>query len=278
MQFKIGLCQMKVGKDKEFNLRQAGAMIREAVGREADLVALPEMFNCPYELKFFPDFAEAEDNGETIRTLGKIAQNNHCYIVGGSIPEREQNRIYNTSFVFNPEGRIIAKYRKVHLFDIHIPEGISFQESALLSPGDRMTSFSTEFGYFGLLICYDLRFPELFRLLLNEDISTVIIPAAFNMTTGPAHWETLFKARAIDNQIYTIGISPARDIGAEYVAFGHSIVVDPWGEILWQANDGEEIGIVTIDDQRIKSVREGLPLLEHRRLDLYQVDSMNLKK
>jgi omega-amidase len=271
MELKIGLCQMKVGEDKIQNLNRAKSLIHQAVQQGAGMAVLPEMFNCPYNQEFFPRFAESEPEGETVSFLSDLAREYHCYIVGGSIPEREGDRLYNTSFVFNREGHIIAKHRKVHLFDVDIPGGISFQESAVLSPGEKITSFQTHFGRFGLAICYDIRFPEVFRLLVAEDVKLVIIPAAFNMTTGPAHWDVLFRARAIDNQIFMAGVSPARDPGSGYVAYGHSLAVDPFGKIIWQAGAGETVGVVCMDMDLVEKTRQGLPLLKHRRLDLYEV-------
>lgn len=271
MEFKIGLCQMRVGEDKIHNLNRARALIRQAVQQGAEMAVLPEMFNCPYQQEFFPQFAESESDGETVNFLADLAREHHCYIVGGSIPERESDCLYNTSYVFNREGHIIAKHRKVHLFDVDIPGGISFQESAVLSPGNKITSFQTHFGRFGLAVCYDIRFPELFRLLVAEDVKLVIVPAAFNMTTGPAHWDVLFRARAIDNQIFMVGVSPARDRDSSYVAYGHSLVVDPFGNIIWQAGAEETVGVVCVDMALVEKTQQGLPLLKHRRLDLYEV-------
>ncbi|MGE5581037.1 MAG: carbon-nitrogen hydrolase family protein [Bacillota bacterium] len=271
MELKIGICQLKVGGDKQANLARAGDMIRRAAVEGADLVVLPEMFNCPYQQDYFPKFAETEADGESVRFLADAAGQNHCYLVGGSLPERDGDRLYNTSFVFDREGLVIAKHRKAHLFDVDIPGGITFKESAVLSAGNQATVFKTEFGRCGLMICYDLRFPELFRLLLKDDIKLVFVPAAFNMTTGPAHWDLLFRTRAVDNQVFVIGASPARDNTASYVAYGHSLAVDPFGRIIWQAGAEEIIGIVTLDLDLVEKVRRELPLLKHRRADLYPV-------
>ena len=272
MEFKIGLCQMTVGNDKIHNLQRAKRMMEQAIQQGAEVVALPEMFNCPYHQTQLPRFAETEPGGETVNFLADLAREYKCYLVGGSIPEREGDRLYNTSFVFSREGHIIAKHRKVHLFDVDIPGGIRFQESAALYPGEKPTSFQTHFGRFGLAICYDIRFPELFRLLVAEDVKLAIVPAAFNMTTGPAHWDVLFRARAIDNQIFMAGISPARDEKSSYVAYGHSLVVDPFGNIIWQAGAGETVGVVSVDLDLVEKTRRELPLLKHRRLDLYGVE------
>ena len=270
MQIKVGLAQMRVGANKEQNLCKAGEMIRQAAAAGVELVVLPEMFNCPYQSDYFAEFAETED-GVTVKYLAELARSQQCWIVGGSIPEEDDGKVYNTAFVFDRRGEIIAKHRKLHLFDVAIPGGVSFQESAVLSAGNQVTTFATEFGRFGLAICYDIRFPEVFRLMAEDNVTAVIIPAAFNLTTGPAHWGLLFKARAVDNQVYMIGVSQARDDQAKYVAYGHSIVVDPWAEVCWEADENEGVGIVTLDSERVDQIRSGLPLLQHRRLDLYQI-------
>jgi omega-amidase len=277
MEVKIGICQLKVGEDKNLNLKRAGEMIEESVQAGAEIVVLPEMFNCPYQQEFFPRLAEEEADGPTVKLLSDLAREKHCYIIGGSIPERDRERIYNTSFVFDRQGQRIAKHQKMHLFDINLPGRIAFQESAILSPGNQVTSFDTEFGRIGLAICYDIRFPELFRLLVNRGVIAVIVPAAFNTTTGPAHWETLFRTRAIDNQVFMIGVGPARNHQAGYQSYGHSLVVDPWGEVLWQAGEEETVGIVTINTDKVAQIRAELPLLNHRRLDLYEVRELKNK-
>ena len=275
MKLNVGIVQLEVTHDKSDNLKRAGEMILEAAGQGADLIALPEMFNCPYQQDYFPRFAEEITSGETVAFLRETARQTGVYLIGGSIPERDGGKIYNTSLTFDPQGNLIAKHRKMHLFDIAIPGKIEFRESAVLSPGDAPTVFKTEYGIFGVVICYDLRFPELFRLLVDRGASGVIVPAAFNMTTGPAHWETLFRARAIDNQIFMVGVSPARNEKAGYIAYGHSLVVDPWGDVLWKAGTGEEVAVVPIETERVTEVRERLPLLAHRRSDRYLVQEMD---
>ncbi|MGF7186570.1 putative amidohydrolase [Desulfitispora alkaliphila] len=157
----------------------------------------------------------------------------------------------------------------MHLFDINIPGGITFYESKVLGAGDKVTIVDTPFGKMGVVICYDLRFPELFRLMLEEGAEFVVIPAAFNTTTGPAHWETLLKARAIDNQVYVIASSPARNDNASYHAYGHSAVFNPWGDKLIEADEKEKVLEVEVDFNKLKEVRRNMPLLQHRRLDAY---------
>ena len=193
------------------------------------------------------------------------------YVVGGSIPELADGKVYNTSFVHGPDGRQLAKHRKAHLFDIQVEGGQQFRESDTLSPGNAVTTFETPFGTMGLCICFDLRFEELARCMCLRGAKVLFVPAAFNMTTGPAHWELLFRQRAVDNQCFTVGVSPARDTAASYVAYGNSMAVDPWGTVLCRAGAGEEILYADLDFARMEAVRQQLPILSARRTDLYEV-------
>ena len=274
--FKTAVCQMLVGRSKTENINKAKGLIEEATAKHAEIVILPEMFNCPYDNSFFPEFAETYPDGETIKFLSQTAAENKIYLVGGSIPEtsetEEGKKIYNTSFFFNPQGELIARHRKVHLFDIDIEGGISFRESDTLGRGENITIANTKWCEMGLAICYDMRFPELMRAMVLNGAKVILIPAAFNTTTGPAHWETTIKARAVDNQAYVVAASPARNLEAGYHAYGHSIVVDPWGEILAEAGTGEEIIYADIDLERVTKIRNQLPLLKHRRTDLYKLE------
>lgn len=271
--FKIATCQLDVLQKKDDNLEKAKELIKEASYNGADLVVLPEMFNCPYDNSFFPEFAE-EFSGITTDFLSKLAQNESIYIVGGSIPEKEGDNIYNTSYIFDRKGKVIGKHRKMHLFDIDIEDGISFKESDTLGYGNNVTVFDTEFCKIGVAICYDMRFPELMRLMALKGAEIIIVPAAFNMTTGPAHWHALAKIRAIDNQVYFVAASPSRNVDSSYVAFGHSLIVDPWGDIISEADEKEGIIYGNIDLSRIKKIRNQLPLLKHRRIDLYDVSDV----
>ena len=257
---KVSVIQMKVRETKEKSMKEAAARVGEAARRGADFAVLPEMFSCPYETSGFPLYAEAAD-GETVKRLSEIAGENGIYLVGGSIPEREENgKIYNTSFVFDRKGKLLARHRKVHLFDIDIPGGQSFKESDTLSPGASATVFSTEFGPMGLCICFDIRFPELFRTMAEQGALAVFCPAAFNRTTGPKHWELLFRARAVDYQLFTIGAAPAADETASYISYGHSILVSPWGEVLSQAGEEERILTEELDFSQVEAVRRQIPI------------------
>ena len=246
-------------------------LIKAIPNGATDLIMLPEMWNGPYEAKCFPDFAEPE-GGPSWQFLSALAKERHVYLCGGSIAERENEYFYNTSYVFDPDGKQIAKHRKMHLFDINIKGGQRFFESDTLSPGNDVTVFSTPFCKMGLCICYDFRFPELSRLMADKGAKVILVPAAFNLTTGPAHWELLFRQRAVDNQVFTVGTAPARDPIASYQSWGHSIICSPWGEVLMQMGETELVSITTLDLDRVDEIRNQLPLLKQRRTDIYRLE------
>ena len=266
---KAALIQMRVSGDKEADLKTATQYITQCAQQGAQIVTLPEMFCCPYQTTCFPQYAERE-GGMIWQRLAEAAQKNQVYLVGGSMPEIDADgRIYNTNFTFDRNGQMIGKHRKMHLFDIDVSGGQRFKESDTLSPGSQVTVVSTEFGAVGVAICYDLRFPELARLMALAGAQILIYPGAFNMTTGPAHWEILFRTRALDNQVFLLGCSPARDKSASYISYGHSIAVSPWGEVMDQLGAGEGLLFAEMDLEKVAQVRRELPLLQHRRTDLY---------
>ncbi|KAG8450368.1 hypothetical protein GDO86_002860 [Hymenochirus boettgeri] len=213
-------------------------MIKEAAQKGAQIVALPECFNSPYGTKYFPEYAE-KIPGESTCMLSDVAKECGIYLIGGSIPEEDSGKLYNTCAVYGPDGRLLVKHRKVHLFDINVPGKIRFQESETLCPGDNLTVFDTPYCKVGVGICYDIRFAEMAQIYAQKGCQLLIYPGAFNMTTGPAHWELLQRARALDNQVYVATASPARDEKATYVAWGHSTIVSPWGDVIAKAGSEE---------------------------------------
>jgi omega-amidase len=271
---KIALIQMNVVADKQANLRTALQAVEGCARQGAQIISLPEMFCCPYQNESFPVYAEKR-GGPLWNALAEAARDSRVYLVGGSMPEvDEAGRVYNTCYIFDPAGRQIGRHRKMHMFDIDIPGGQKFKESDTLTPGNEVTVVDTPFGRVGVSVCYDLRFPELARLMALRGARLFVIPGAFNMTTGPAHWEMLFRARAVDNQVYTLGCAPARDPGASYVSYGNSLAVSPWGEVL--ARLGAEAGVLyaDLDLERVEQVRGQLPLLKQRRTDLYELKDL----
>lgn len=265
---KLAQIQLRVTGNKQENLRRAAALIESAGG--VDMAMLPEMFCCPYDNGCFREYGE-EEGGEAYRTLSRLARERGIWLVGGSIPELQGERVYNTCYVFDSSGHCVARHRKMHLFDINVAGGQCFQESAVLSAGDEVTVFDTPWGRMGLCICFDLRFPELSQLMALEGARVLLVPAAFNRTTGPAHWELLFRQRAVDTQCFTVGTAPAADETASYVSWGHSIVCDPWGTVLHQCGGEEAVTVTELALERVETVRQQLPLLGARRKDIYEL-------
>lgn len=272
---RVALIQLKSGTDKAANLANALRLIAEATASGGvDMVVLPECFNSPYAVDQFRNYAETIPDGETTKLLSKLSKDHSVYIVGGSIPELDQDKVYNTSLTFDPLGSIVAKHRKVHLFDIDIPGGITFKELVTLTGGNKATVFKMgEHGNVGLGICYDMRFPELAHIAarLPHQSFAMVYPGAFNTTTGPLHWHLLARSRAVDNQLYTILCSPARNVGeAGYQAYGHSLVCDPMGNIIAEAGEGQEIIYADLEPEKLSLARTGIPVNFQRRFDVYE--------
>ena len=271
---KIAAIQMPTVADKMENVRTVKTYLEKIKDENPDFVILPEMFCCPYQTENFPIYAEEE--GDPIwQQLSGYAKQYGIYLIGGSMPEKDaEGNVYNTSYVFDREGKQIGKHRKAHLFDIDVKGGQTFKESDTLTAGDSDTVFDTEFGKMGVMLCFDIRFPELSRMMVNDGARIVFVPAAFNMTTGPAHWELSFRTRALDNQIYMVGCAPARDVSAGYISWGHSIVTDPWGRVIDMLDEKKGILLAELDMDYEEQVREELPLLKSRRKDMYKLEKL----
>ncbi|KAJ7046509.1 carbon-nitrogen hydrolase [Mycena alexandri] len=290
--FRLALIQLgNVTPNKSDNLKHAREMILKAAAsaKKPDLIVLPECFNSPYGHVHFPVYAEkigftgkpyniAETQSESVKMLSSVAKETNTWLIGGrfqspkcSIPERDVQGqdLYNTCTVYNPNGDLVAMHRKVHLFDIDIPGKITFKESETLTGGSTTNFFDTEFARIGLGICYDIRFPELAMISARQGAHVLIYPGAFNMTTGPLHWELLQRARAVDNQVFFAMCSPARDMTAGYHAWGHSMVVDPMAKVLVEAAETEDIIYADIDPTVMESARAGIPVTVQRRFDVY---------
>ena len=276
---RLALVQLASGSDKAANLARARSRVLEASRKGANLVVLPECFNSPYGVKYFPRYAETllpspptNNQSPSFHALSEMAKESKVYLVGGSIPEywEEKKKYYNTCLTFDPEGTLLSTHRKVHLFDIDIPGKISFHESEMLSPGNKVTIVDLpEYGKVGIAICYDIRFPELAMIAARKGACLLLYPGAFNLTTGKMHWELLARARAIDNEIYVGLCSPARDMDAEYNAWGHSMIVGPNAEVLAKLDENEGILYNDLDGTRLEEVRKGIPVYGQRRFDVY---------
>lgn len=277
--FKLALVQLASGADKAANLSHARSKVLEAAKAGASMIVLPECFNSPYGCQYFPKYAEtllpsppSQEKSPSWHMLSSVAAETKTYLIGGSIPEYvpRTKQYYNTSLVFSPAGKLIATHRKTHLFDIDIPGKITFKESEVLSPGNKVTLVDIpDYGTIGLAICYDVRFPELAMIAARKGAFLLVYPGAFNTTTGPMHWTLQGRARAMDNQVYVALCSPARDVDASYQAWGHSMVVDPNAEVLGEAAETEEIVYADLDARKIEETRKGIPIYEQRRFDVY---------
>lgn len=279
---QVALLQFCSGADKTANLKLVADLVAQAAGHspKPNLIVLPECFQSPYAVDQFRNYAENIPNGETTNVLSNLAKKFNVNIIGGSYPELDEsnNNIYNTSVVFNSNGEIIAKHRKVHLFDISIPNGISFKESDSLSPGNKATVFKIPEidTTIGLAICYDIRFPELATIAARKGAGLMVYPGAFNTVTGPKFWSKFAIARAIDNQNFVLMCSPARNIGNNgYQAYGHSMIVDPNGDIIVEAGHNQEIVYAELNKSAIENARTNIPISFQRRFDIYNDVSKN---
>jgi len=273
---KIALIQYEIGPDWAVNISRAENLLQKAGEYGADLAILPEMFICPYALEVFPRFAESVPGGRTSEKLSTWSSELGLFLAGGSIPEQDdQGRLYNTATLWDDQGNLLARHRKMHLFDVDLPGGVSFKESEVFTPGNEMTVVDVLGLRLGLAVCYDVRFPELFRLMALDGVELAALPGAFNNVSGPHHWEMSLRARAVENTIYMAGVSGTAPPGSSYDAWGHSMVVDPFGEIVVNLGRAEGLGLAEIDPDRLKDVRSRLPLLAQRRDDLYE---LKLKK
>lgn len=265
MKIKIGLCQIKTSEQISENLKRAETNIQKAAEEGCRIAALPEMFCCPYSLKSFRDFSQpAKEGCEIYDFLSECASKFKISLIGGSMPEKDGSRIYNSCLIFESGGRLAAKHRKNHLFDVDIKNGIKFTESAVLSKGDKFTVAEIEGIKAGIGICYDIRFPELAERMALNGAEILFYPGAFNMTTGPAHWELTIRARALDCQCYTAGIAPALNTSLSYHSYGHSMAADPWGNKIAGLDFEEGFKSFTADTDMIREIREQLPLLKEK--------------
>jgi nitrilase len=274
---RVAVIQMSPGADKAGNIAQARGLIEAlAAEQKVDLIALPEIWTCLGGNKA-QKFAAAEElpvsggqGGEAYEFLRGMAMAHNVHIHGGSIGELAGEKLYNTSLVFSPAGEELARYRKIHLFDITTPDGQGYRESAIYGAGDTVVTCDIAGTRVGLAICYDLRFPELFLALRRQHVDLIVLPAAFTLQTGKDHWEVLLRARAIETQTW---IAAPGCTGAHVEAngetrftYGHSLIVDPWGHVVAKASDGIGWAVANIDKALTARVRANMPLLEHRRL------------
>jgi predicted amidohydrolase len=279
-EIRVAAVQMNACLNKRENLLRAERLVHHAASEGAQLVVLPELFSAYGWLAEVRQQAEPIP-GPTSTQLSAWAANHGIYLCGGSLAEQadDPTKAYNTSLLFGPQGELLAKYRKIHLFDIDLAGVCQVRESDEILPGNSPVCFDTPLGSLGLAICYDLRFPELFRQLANCGMEILLFPSAFTATTGRAHWETLLRARAIENQAFVIAANQAGTHPGGLKSFGHSCVIDPWGNVLAAAAEEEETTVfATISGDSLRQVRQQLPALKNRRRDLWSPDNSIIRQ
>ena len=266
----VAAIQLNSGGDKKKNLELACALIDRATALGARVVILPEMFNCHTTMAAMLRCAE-NISGPTINALAKKAKKNKINIICGSILEKaKKGKAYNASVTLNSKGEILQIYRKIHLFDVDVPGEIAFKESQGVAAGDEIVTVEIEGIIAGIAICYDLRFPELFRALAQRGAQVIFMPCAFTAATGRFHWEALLKARAIENQVFIVASNQFGMHPNGIKTYGRSMIIDPYGRVLAEAgSDGETVITSTLDMNLLENTRKEMPLLQHRRNDLY---------
>jgi predicted amidohydrolase len=265
--YLLGAVQMTSTGDRARNLATALRLVNEAADLGAKLVGLPENFAFMGRDEERIHGAETLD-GPTVSALREVARARGIFVLAGSIAERvdDPGKTANTSVLVSDDGSIAAAYRKIHLFDVNIPDGARYAESETVLPGDKAVLASTALGRIGLTVCYDLRFPELYRALAVLGAEVITIPAAFTLFTGKDHWEVLIRARAIENLAYVMAPAQVGRHSANRVTFGNAMIVDPWGVVLARCPDGEGVCVAPFRRERLEQVRRELPALKHRKL------------
>ncbi len=270
---KIALVQMNSQQDENTNVDKALSFIDEAAGQGAALVALPEYFHFLGPNKNKLAHTHLLKEGKLTQILSQKAAEHGIYLLGGTFLEAsgEKEMCYNTSALFGPDGSLLSYYRKIHLFDVDIPGRLRFLESGITLSGREVVVAETPLGRWGMSICYDLRFPELYRSLVLKGAELIFAPSAFALLTGKDHWEPLLRARAIENQVYMVAPNQMGTHPPSYQSLGNSMIVDPWGTVIARAAEEEGITLAHVDLERVKKVREELPCLGHRAPDVYGI-------
>lgn len=263
----IAAVQMTSGADKTQNLERAMSLLQRAARRGATFIGLPENFAWMGPEPERAANAETLE-GKTLTQMAAMARELHVTLLAGSVLEEGApgGRLFNTSVLFGPDGTRLAVYRKMHLFDVEVGDGQTYRESAAVAPGTEVVVADAPLGKVGLSVCYDLRFPELYRAHSSQGAVLLTVPAAFTLATGKDHWEVLLRARAIENQAYVIAPAQQGKHPKDRMTWGHAMIVDPWGLVTARASEGEGLAIAELDQALVDRVRRNLPALQHRRL------------
>jgi predicted amidohydrolase len=268
---RLACVQLTSGPDKAANLAKADGLVARAAGEGARIVVLPEKWNGIGDTAALQGLAEPLAGGETVELMAEWARRHDAWIVGGSITERRagRERLSNTCCVLAPDGELAAVYRKIHLFDVEVGGNV-YRESEAEEPGEEPVVADADGWTVGLTVCYDLRFPELYRVLTLAGAELLTVPANFTLATGKDHWHVLLRARAIESQCYVAAAAQIGEPMPGRPSYGHSAIVDPWGTVLADAPDEETVIVADLDRVRLRRIRETLPSLANRRPDAYR--------
>lgn len=259
---KIGIYQFAPSVHREENYNKVSDAVAYLADKGAKIIVIPEIWICEFNNSTIPNYAE-EIPGPSTLFLAELAKNHGVYIIGGTIPHKNDDKIFNTCPVLNPSGKLIGKYSKKHPFKLNIPNSLTINEGDIFSKGNELFSFAVDDYKIGVAICFDLRFPDIaLDYALKENCNVLIYPSAFTNVTGPKHWELLGRARAIDSQCWVILVSSSYDENAFFKGYGHSMVVDPSGIVQKQLSGSEEQEIFTIDIEAVRTARNMLPVLQ----------------
>ncbi len=268
--FMAACVQLSCSSDMERNLAATEALVREAAQEGAKLIATPE--NTPFLGPHAQKVALAEPlDGPTLTRFSRLADELSIHLLIGSTAEvapQDPHRCFNTSVLYGPDGQRIASYKKIHLFDVDVTDGVRFVESDTVAPGSELVVAHTALGGIGMSVCYDLRFPGVYQGLRDQGAAILAVPSAFTQKTGAAHWHTLLKARAIENQCWVLapGQTGKHDDEGLRHSYGHSLIINPWGEVVAELEDGEGYCMAEVDLEAMESIRAGMPVAEHRRV------------
>jgi predicted amidohydrolase len=264
--------QLTSKNDRAANLTTCARLVADAAARGAKLVLLPENFaflgSGEAEKLAVAERLDAERPGPILGAVQEMARTNKVWVIGGGMPEAAElaGKVHNTCVAVDPEGRLAAHYRKIHLFDVNIPNGAVFEESKLVAPGHEAVVVETPWARIGLSICYDVRFPELYRTLVDGGARVLVVPAAFTLHTGKDHWHALLRARAIENQCWVLAAAQYGRHDDKRTTYGHSVIIDPWGIVVAEGGDREGVIVGELDLAYQDKIRRELPALTHRRL------------
>lgn len=262
---KIAMIQVPVEEDIKKNISYVQSCIPQC--KEADVIVLPEIWNCPYDNTCMKNSIEFQEEAKQV--LQEVSKQCQAYVIGGTIAYQEGNNVYNRCLIYH-KGTLVSSYSKMHLMTFH--GRTTYTEKDVFTPGNQFTVIDSSFGKMGVVVCYDIRFPEETRILAKKGVQILFVPAAFNEQVGKAHWDILMRTRAMENEIFVVAVNPARYTHKGYTSYGHSMIVDPFGRIQYEMDEKSGVHVEEIDLHEIQKIRNRMPFWQVRRDDVYEVE------